>query len=117
MQVFGEFATGPTMTQPAQQGSIPRDSSSSPLSGETLRYFLIGATLVWFFPALVYATSSRPYGACVNASGAALTFAVLQLWTHRKISYKAGVRGGLGVSLLVLVAESFLVGQGDSQSA
>ena len=77
---------------------------------------MMEATLVWLLPALVYTFTGRPYGAAVNGTGALLSFVVLQLWTYRRIPYKAGVRAGLGISLMVLGTESFLVGQGDSQS-
>jgi signal transduction histidine kinase len=86
-------------------------------SGETLRYFLMGAILLWLLPGLVYLVNGRYYGAGVNAIGAGLSFLVLTLWTREKLSYLIGVRLALGASLLALTLESFLVGQADSQSA
>ncbi len=91
--------------------------SDPPDPGETLRYFLLGATVVWAFPGLFYVFSGRPLGAAVNAIGALLSLFVHWLFTTNRISYSAGVRAGLGVSLVGLLAESFLIGQADSQSA
>lgn len=82
-----------------------------------LRYFLLGGSIVWLLPVFFYVFYGRPLGACVNAIGAFLSLVVLWLFLHHRISYLAATRSALTVGWLGLFAESFLVGQGDSQSA
>lgn len=82
-----------------------------------LRYFLLGTALVWSLPAVFYFFSGRPLGATINVTGALLSFLSLWLFSTRRISYIAGARLGLGVGLIALTIECFLVGQGDSQAA
>lgn len=99
----------------AAEPSVPAGVPPDP--GETLRYFLLGATAVWTLPGVLYVFTGRPLGASINALGALLSLFVHWLFTTNRISYTAGVRAGLGVSMAGLLAESFLVGQADSQSA
>lgn len=82
---------------------------------ETLRLFLMGAFLYWMLPAVVYVTSGRWGGALVNGLGSLLSLATLALWSRGRLSYPCGVRAALAISLIALVAESFLVGGADSQ--